>query len=101
MAETHTVAIVGAGIGAEHMKAYQALADRFRVRTVCDLDEERGRGLAAKNAGSGFTAQLDDVLADLDIELVDICLPPHVHYSACVVALVAGKYVVCEKPLVP
>ena len=42
----------------------------------------------------------DAVLADPAIELVDICLPPHLHLDAVLRALDAGKDVVCEKPLV-
>jgi predicted dehydrogenase len=35
------VAIVGAGIGAEHLVGYRALPGRFRVAALCDLDTNR------------------------------------------------------------
>lgn len=35
------VAIVGAGIGAEHPSGYRALPDRFRVVAMCDTDRNR------------------------------------------------------------
>jgi predicted dehydrogenase len=35
------VAIIGAGIGAEHLAGYRALPDRFAVATLCDLDTDR------------------------------------------------------------
>ena len=94
----YKVAIVGAGIGAEHLKGYQANPDRFIVTTICDLDTTRGEALAAK-AGADFTTQFEDVLAS-DTDLVDICLPPHLHYPFSKKAMEAGKHVICEKPLV-
>lgn len=94
-----TVAIVGAGIGGEHLAAYQQLADRFDVTTICDLDVQRAEKLALKASGATATASFDDVLAS-DVQLVDICLPPHLHLDACLAALDAGKAVICEKPLV-
>lgn len=94
------VAIVGAGIGAEHAAGYAAMPDRFRVAKVCDLDEVRGKVLAAMS-DAVWTASLDAVLTDPEIDVVDICLPPHLHFRTAMAALKAGKDVVCEKPLVP
>lgn len=44
-------------------------------------------------------AELDQMLADPQIDLVDICLPPDQHAAATARALAAGKHVVCEKPI--
>ncbi|MFN0126643.1 MAG: Gfo/Idh/MocA family protein [Verrucomicrobiales bacterium] len=44
-------------------------------------------------------ATLDALLADAEIDLVDICSPPHAHAAAIDACLVAGKHVLCEKPL--
>lgn len=93
------VCVVGAGIGAAHLRGYAELPDRFSIHSVCDIDEARGRALAAE-FGAGFTADLTAVLEDSAIDLVDICLPPHMHLGACLAALDAGKKVICEKPLV-
>lgn len=93
------VAIIGAGIGAEHLRGYRALPDRFAVRSFCDLDLDRvGKAVGAESIG--VTNDLDQVLADPQIDLVDICLPPHLHFPVAKRALEAGKHVVCEKPMV-
>ena len=92
------VAIVGAGIGAQHAEGYAALPDRFEVAAVCDLDAERAAAVAGP--GGRVETDMDAVLDDPTIDLIDICLPPHLHLSACQAALRAGKAVVCEKPLV-
>lgn len=93
------VCVVGAGIGAVHLRGYAELPDRFSIHSVCDIDEARGRALATE-FGAGFTTDLTAVLRDSAIDLVDICLPPHMHLGACLAALDAGKKVICEKPLV-
>lgn len=91
------VAIIGAGIGAEHLAGYRAL-DRYEVAALCDLDLDR-----AQTACGGTVFCTDDMaplLADPSIDMIDICLPPHLHFDTAVAALEAGKHVVCEKPLV-
>ena len=94
------VCIVGAGIGAEHLAGYAQLPEHFRVHSVCDLDKTRGEALAARHSGTGFTPDFEAVLQNPDIDIVDICLPPHLHFQTCAAALDAGKIVICEKPLV-
>ncbi|MEO0504469.1 MAG: Gfo/Idh/MocA family oxidoreductase, partial [Pseudomonadota bacterium] len=84
----------------EHLAGYAALPNRYTVHSVCDLDEARGSALAAKYPGVDHTADLSAVLSNPQIDLIDICLPPHLHFQSCMDALAAGKTVVCEKPLV-
>ncbi len=94
------VAIIGAGIGKKHLQGFAQLPESYAVRTICDLDEDRGKTLADSHPGAGFISDLATVLADPEIDIVDICLPPHLHFSTCMDALDAGKKVICEKPLV-
>ncbi len=94
------VAIVGAGIGAEHLSGYRALPERFAVTRLCDLDTDRARKATAGDPAIAVTGDLDAVLADPDVDLVDVCLPPHLHFPVSVKVLDAGKHVICEKPIV-
>lgn len=94
------VAIVGAGIGAQHLAGYRALPSRYTVRTFCDLDTDRARRVVGEDDGVTVTDDLEAVLADPEIDLVDVCLPPHLHFPISEKVLMAGKHVVCEKPLV-
>ncbi len=41
----------------------------------------------------------DLLLKDSEIDVIDICLPPHLHADIAVKALNCGKHVFCEKPL--
>src|SRR6516165_3659785 len=39
-----------------------------------------------------------DLIADGEIDVVDICTPPNLHAAMIVEAMRAGKHVICEKP---
>jgi predicted dehydrogenase len=92
------VAILGAGIGREHLAAYRDLPADFEVSMVVDQVPARIEDI---RRGDGFVAatSIDAALADPDIDLVDICLPPHLHVPTALRALAAHKHVICEKPL--
>ena len=45
------------------------------------------------------TAGYPDLLADAEVEAVDICLPTWLHEERAVAALRAGKHVMVEKPM--
>lgn len=96
---TYKVAILGAGIGAQHLDAFLALPNLFEPVLVCDLNLDRAHSVADP-FGVAVTSDLETVLSREDIDMVDICLPPHLHLAATLAALDAGKSVICEKPLV-
>lgn len=96
--QVFNVAVIGAGIGASHIEGFLALPERFKVTTVCDLDRMRATQAASRIPGCKITDAIDDVLTDRDIDIVDICLPPHLHFPIMMDSLSAGKHVVCEKP---
>lgn len=89
------VAIIGAGIGREHLAAYRKLPEHFEVVLICDLDRARAEGISG---GLPVVTELADALGS-DADLVDICLPPHLHVATAIAAMEAGKDVICEKPL--
>lgn len=92
------VAILGAGIGREHLEAYRSLPDKFDVTLMVDQDLSRIDGI--RDGDTFKSAQtLSAAYDDPDIDLIDICLPPHLHVSVTLAALNAGKHVICEKPL--
>lgn len=93
------VAIVGAGIGREHLAAYQSLPDRFNVSAMCDLDEARSREVTGNDSAICILTDFEQIVSDPDIDLVDICLPPQLHASYVVKVLESGKDAVCEKPM--
>ena len=94
----YKVAVIGAGIGAQHITGFSALPEMFDVSVICDLDTGKAAELAGPS-GPVVTDDLSQVLADPGIDIVDICLPPHLHFDVCAAGLTSGKDVICEKPL--
>ncbi len=90
------VAVLGAGIGAQHLEAYRALPEHFEVAWVIDKDDARAASVAG---GAPVAADMEIALADPSVDLIDICLPPHLHVPVTVDALNASKHAVCEKPI--
>jgi predicted dehydrogenase len=101
VSKVFNVAVVGAGIGRSHItEGYLPNADQFKVVAICDLNEERMNTLADEFGIERRTTDFDDLLRAEDIDVIDICTPPMVHYMMVRAALSAGKHVICEKPLV-
>ena len=94
------VALVGAGIGASHLAGFQELPHLFNVKILCDLDSQRAHALAEKYRVREVTRNFDDACLRSDIDILDICTPPDLHFEQIRSALQAGKHVICEKPLV-
>ena len=105
MSRIFNVAIVGAGIGERHAVAFERLRDRFAVALICDADMARGAKLADQLAAAGLQRPAlaadyrDAAVVAPTIDIVDICIPPWLHFDAMKVAIAGGKQVVCEKPL--
>ena len=105
MSRIFKVAIVGAGIGERHAVAFERLRDRFLVTVICDGQKQKAEKLADALVKSGLPRPAiasdyrDPALYAKDIDIVDICLPPFLHFDAMKAALTAGKHVICEKPL--
>lgn len=92
------IAILGAGIGREHLAALRSLADVFEVAAVVDQNTARIEEIRENDQFVALT-RIEEVMHDKSIDVIDICLPPHMHVQTTIDALNAGKHVICEKPL--
>lgn len=92
------VAIVGTGmIGAVHRRA--ALLAGAIVRGVSASSPERSREVAQSWDVPRAYRDIEEVIADPQVQVVHVCTPNHLHRAMAQAALEAGKHVVCEKPL--
>ena len=101
MSRVFNVAVIGCGIGRSHIvEGYVPNADKYKVKVLCDLNVERMTPVAEEFGVERCVTSFDDALAMDDIDIIDVCTPPGLHYSMVTAALKAGKHVICEKPLV-
>lgn len=92
------VAIVGTGmIGAVHRRA--ALLAGAVVRGVSASSPERATEVAQAWDVPRAYRDIEEVIADPQVQVVHVCTPNHLHRAIAQAALEAGKHVVCEKPL--
>ncbi|MFY9255720.1 MAG: Gfo/Idh/MocA family oxidoreductase [Fuerstiella sp.] len=90
--------IVGTGmISHFHAKAIAEISGA-KVVACCDTVEERATSFANEYGCKAYTS-LDDMLADADVHIVNVCTPSGAHRDLAVAAANAGKHVVVEKPL--
>jgi len=106
------VGIAGIGfMGMIHYLSYQKVRGA-KVTALCETNEKRltgdwtdikgnfgPAGEMMDLSGIATYTQLDEMFANPEIDLVDVCLPPAFHADAVVKALASGKHVLCEKPM--
>lgn len=81
-----------------HIEELAAKTDRFEIVAVCDLIEDRVKK-AAERLGCRVYTTIGGLLADDEVELVDIATRTSNHYEHAIRALDAGKTVLLEKPM--
>lgn len=107
------VAILGCGfMGRTHYNIH-ARNRKAKIVALMDLDKKRSQGKWGDPMGNlpaewpkrvpmkGVASyqSIDDVIADPNVDLIDITLPTSVHAEVSIKALKAGKHVLCEKPM--
>jgi predicted dehydrogenase len=106
------VGIAGIGfMGMIHYLAYRKIRG-VKVAALCEQDAARlagdwrtikgnfgPQGEMMDLSGIARYADLDEMIADPNLDAIDCCLPPSWHAKATIAALKAGKHVFCEKPI--
>ena len=102
------IGLIGSGfMGKAHAFGYATAARVFDLpyeldlHTIADISDE----VAAKAAAAlGFTRSTSDwraLVADPEIDVVNITSPNALHKEMALAAIAAAKHVYCEKPLAP
>jgi predicted dehydrogenase len=93
------VGLVGCGFVAElHMYAYKRVYGLDAVVTAVVARGDHVLDFAKKHQIRATYRDFRDLLADREIDVVDICTPPMLHATMILEAVRAGKHVICEKP---
>ena len=106
MSKQLRIGMIGYGfMGRAHSNAYKRLNDFFPVehRPVLKVAAARNKAKAQAFADNwGYERVETDwrkVATAVDVDLVDICTPNHLHLDIVLAAADAGKMICCEKPL--
>ena len=93
-------AVIGGGVGKQHIAAMQELPEQWSVLAICDLDRAKAEAIAAEYQLPRVATDLAELLRMDDLDVIAICTPPHLHYDQIQQVMAAGKHAICEKPLV-
>lgn len=88
------------GCGGFGLFALQHFAQVPGVRPVAMSGTHREAAMAAaRRFGLTMFDEVADMVHSPEVDLVYIATPPFLHHEQAMVALAAGKHVICEKPL--
>jgi predicted dehydrogenase len=100
------VAVVGyAFMGKAHSNAWRNVgafhpeAPPVRQQVLVGRDPAQVESAARQYGWAEATTDWQSVLERDDVDIVDLCIPGHLHCEMAVAALAAGKHVLVEKPL--
>ena len=100
------------GISKSHKHGYELLeAEGFPIKLVaiCDIDD--GQFTAAEEAinlgstygtsltGISLYTDIDKMLAEVDFDVIDLCIPSYLHKEYAIKLMRSGKHVISEKPM--
>lgn len=94
------VGIIGTGgiAGGKHLPGHKSV-EGVSVIAACDVIEERVKNFAEKNDIPNVFTDYEKLLEMDELDAVSVCTPNRYHAGPTVIALEAGKHVICEKPL--
>ncbi|HPA17871.1 MAG TPA: Gfo/Idh/MocA family oxidoreductase [Verrucomicrobiae bacterium] len=89
--------LIGCGAWGSHHA--RAIARAGRLVAVAEHSEASREAAKAEHGGTAFYADYREMLTRERLDVVDIVLPPHLHYEAGRAALEAGCHLLLEKPM--
>ncbi|WP_227521944.1 Gfo/Idh/MocA family protein [Bacillus solitudinis] len=94
----YKIGVVGLGEGRSIMSA-TLQSSQWELIKVCDLNETVCIERAEEFNFPHWTKDYRELLADEEIEVIAIYTPDQLHFTHIKQALLAGKHVICTKPL--
>ncbi len=99
MLEPIRIGVIGCGHwGPNHVRNFSLLPEA-EVRAIADTNRERLAALEQQYHRVTAYADYHDLLARDDLDAVVVSTPTRTHYTIARDALLAGKHVLCEKPI--
>ena len=75
------------------------ISPRNELTAVASRDLKRAAAYAKQHDIPRYFGSYEEMLADPDIDVVHLATPNYLHHPHAKAALLAGKHVICEKPL--
>ena len=94
----YNVAIVGCGVIGNRLADAFAAHDDTTVWAACDLVEEKVESFATEHDCEAYT-DYEAMVAEEQVDVVYVGVPPKVHCEVVEAAVDAGNAVICEKPI--
>lgn len=92
------VGLIGCGfMGAMHANCYKNIQG-VELAAVADIRREKAEELA-KGANAQIYGGGKELIANADVDIIDICLPTFLHAEYALAAMDKAKYVFVEKPV--
>jgi UDP-N-acetyl-2-amino-2-deoxyglucuronate dehydrogenase len=93
------IGMVGLGaISFVHEAGYSEIGDLCQIVAMCDLDAEAATSRATFHEAHPYS-RYQDLLADPNVDMVDVTVPHAQHHEVALAALEQGKHVLVEKPI--
>ena len=93
------IGVIGVGqIAKHHLETYSHI-DGAQVVAAADINAEELDRVAERFGIEQTFTDFRQLLAEDDIQAVDVCLHNNLHAPVTIAALEAGKHVYCEKPM--
>lgn len=86
------------GVGSwGHLRGYEEIPEQAKLVAFCDINPAVISEVAKKH-GAKMYSDYNQIVADPNIDIIDICLPHFLHGPVALAAAKAGRNVLCEKP---
>jgi predicted dehydrogenase len=107
MTRTIGIGVIGMGwMGETHSRSYRTLQDRYhdsgflpRLVACSDNMEERAVQARERFGFKQYTTDWREIIANPEIEAINITTPNGLHLEMVKAAAAAGKHILCEKPV--
>ena len=93
------VGIIGCGRIAQRHAHHIVNTEGLQLAAVCDIVQERANQLAESFVAQSYNDVRQLLEKETDIDLISVCTPNGLHARHSILALQAGKHVLCEKPM--
>ena len=90
--------ILGAGMISRHFVSALKHVPEARVVNVASRTKSRASAFASEFKVSRWCADYEELVSDPDVDVVYVSTPAGLHHEHSLLAIAAGKAVLCEKP---